>query len=223
MADVVYCPRCQTACLEDAGDEAVCSSCLFSFCTLCRERRHVGVECLSPGEKLLVLEKRQKSGHAKGDIQKLMDEVRSIKEILKDAKQCPRCKMAISKIEGCNKMTCWNCGRFFCYQCNALISGYDHFKGDCVVFDQAEIDRWEMQMNQRQQRQVVAQAQADLFAGDYGYPCPTCRQAVPKIGNNNHLYCWSCNQHFCALCRKSVQKMSQHFGPKGCKQHTADL
>jgi hypothetical protein len=50
-----------------------------------------------------------------------------------------------------------------------------------VVFDQVEIDRWEMQMNQRQERQVVAQAQAELFAGDYGYPCPTCRQAVPKV------------------------------------------
>lgn len=73
-------------------------------------------------------QRRQKSGQVKGDIQKVMDEVRSIKEILKDAKQCPRCKMAISKIEGCNKMTCWNCGRFFCYQCNAAISGYDHFK-----------------------------------------------------------------------------------------------
>ena len=36
-------------------------------------------------------------------------------------------------------------------------------------------------MNQRQQRQVVAQAQADLFTADYGYPCPTCRQAVPKV------------------------------------------
>ncbi|VAH36231.1 unnamed protein product [Triticum turgidum subsp. durum] len=222
MADVVYCPRCQTACLEDVGDEAVCSSCLFSFCTLCRERRHVGVECLSPEEKLIILERRQKSGQVKGDIQKVMDEVRSIKEILKDAKQCPRCKMAISKIEGCNKMTCWNCGRFFCYQCNAAISGYDHFKGDCVVFDQEEIDRWEMQMNQRQQRQVVAQAQAEIFEGEYGYPCPTCRNPIPKIGNNNHLYCWACQRHFCALCRKVVLKTSQHFGPRGCKQHTAD-
>lgn len=220
MADVVYCPRCQTACLEDAGDEAVCSGCLFSFCTLCRERRHVGVECLSPEEKLLILEKRQKSGLVNGDIQKIMDEVRSVKEILKDAKQCPRCKIAISKTEGCNKMTCWNCGRFFCYQCNAAISGYDHFKGDCVVFDQEELDRWELE--NRNQRQAVAQAHADMFEGEYAYPCPTCRQPTPKIGNNNHLFCWACQRHFCALCRKHVHKTSEHFGPKGCKQHTAD-
>ncbi|CAM0878558.1 unnamed protein product [Alopecurus aequalis] len=231
MVDVVYCPRCQTACLEDAGDEAVCSSCLFSFCTLCRERRHVGVECISPEEKLHILEKRQKSEKKKkgdvrkkkmkGDIQKHMDEVWSIMEILKDAKQCPQCKMAISKIEGCNKMACWNCGQSFCYQCNAAISGYDHFKGDCVVFDQAELDRWEMQVKQRVQRQTIARVQAALFEGEF-YPCPTCRQAIPKIGNNNHLYCWSCSQYSCALCRKPVQKMTHHFGPTGCKQHTAN-
>ncbi|VAH36236.1 unnamed protein product [Triticum turgidum subsp. durum] len=218
MADVVYCPRCQTACLEDVGDEAVCSSCLFSFCTLCRERRHVGVECLSPEEKLIILERRQKSGQVKGDIQKVMDEVRSIKEILKDAKQCPRCKMAISKIEGCNKMTCWNCGRFFCYQCNAAISGYDHFKGDCVVFDQEEIDRWEMQMNQRQQRQVVAQAQAEIFEGEYGYPCPTCRNPIPKVLSKSFI------------CKDRKQQPSLLLGmpttllcsvPEGCPQDVA--
>ena len=200
----------------------MCPSCLFSFCALCRERRHVGVQCLSPEEKLHILEERQKSARTKGDIQKLMDEVCTIKEILKDAKQCPRCKMAISKIDGCNKMTCWNCGEFFCYQCNAAISGYDHFKGDCVVFDQVEIDRLQTHMNQRLHRLVIGRVQAALFARGHAYPCPTCGQAIRKIGNNNHLYCWSCNQHCCALCRTSFQKMSQHFGPAGCKQHTAN-
>uniref|UniRef100_A0ACD5TRB0 Uncharacterized protein n=1 Tax=Avena sativa TaxID=4498 RepID=A0ACD5TRB0_AVESA len=230
MVDVFYCPRCQTVCLEDAGDEAVCSSCLFSFCTLCREPRHVGVECISPEEKLHILERREKSQKKKkgdirkrkpkGDIQKHMDEVCSIMAILKDSKQCPQCKMAISKTEGCNKMTCSNCGQSFCYQCNAAISGYDHFKGDCVVFDQAELARWEEQLNRRVQRQTVAQMQAYLFEAEY-HTCPTCHQPVPKIGNNNHLYCWACSNHCCALCRKPVQKMSQHFGPTGCKQHTA--
>ena len=117
-------------------------------------------------------------------------------------------------------MTCWNCGRFFCYQCSAAISGYDHFNGDCVIFDEAEIDRWQMPMNRRLHRMVVGQAQVALLARGHAYPCPTCGQAIRKIGNNNHLYCWSCNQHCCALCRTSVQKMSQHFGPTGCKQHT---
>src|SRR3954462_2958713 len=81
-------------------------------------------------------QKRQKSmkkgdirkRNNKGDIEKHMDEVSNILEILKDSKLCPQCKMAISKIEGCNKMTCSNCGQSFCYQCKAAIIGYDHFK-----------------------------------------------------------------------------------------------
>ncbi|GJN26566.1 hypothetical protein PR202_gb14507 [Eleusine coracana subsp. coracana] len=127
FALVVSAITCQTACLEDA-DQAVCSNCLFSFCTLCRSRRHIGEQCLSTEERLLILEARQKAGQMQGDQQKILNELKSLKEIMKDSKLCPKCKMAISKTEGCNKMVCLNCNEYFCYQCNHAITGYDHFK-----------------------------------------------------------------------------------------------
>uniref|UniRef100_A0ACD5YY81 Uncharacterized protein n=1 Tax=Avena sativa TaxID=4498 RepID=A0ACD5YY81_AVESA len=188
MNDLVYCPRCETACLEDECNDAMCPSCLFSFCTLCTNHRHVGKDCMTPEERIRILEERLKSKKLQSD-QKKIDEARSLQTIMRDAKQCPRCKMAISKIEGCNKMTCSNCGHYFCYVCNSAIAGYDHFRsGACRLFSWDDIDRWEAQMNpgrRRVQRQAVAQADAPDPAPTpdtrYYYPCPTCREQSAKV------------------------------------------
>jgi E3 ubiquitin-protein ligase RNF14 len=76
----------------------------------------------------IFIQKRQESGNVQGDQMKILEELRSLKEIMKDSKQCPKCRMAISKTEGCNKMHCGNCGEYFCYQCNRAITGYEHFR-----------------------------------------------------------------------------------------------
>ena len=58
------------------------------------------------------------------------------------------------------------------------------YRGSCVLFPQEELDRWEMQMNQRVRRQVVAHAHAEMHGQNgHAHPCPTCRQPSPKVSS----------------------------------------
>jgi E3 ubiquitin-protein ligase RNF14 len=52
MADVVYCPKCVIACVEDEDNTAQCPQCSFTFCGFCKELWHPGKQCLTPEQKL---------------------------------------------------------------------------------------------------------------------------------------------------------------------------
>ncbi|KAK9802927.1 hypothetical protein WJX73_008936 [Symbiochloris irregularis] len=229
MGDITFCRRCNTPCLEDADNCAICSSCFFVFCSLCQESWHPGTQCMSPEVKLRVLRERiagnKDSAHAL--VQKEY-ELMSLAHIQKTTKPCPMCNMAIQKQEGCNKMVCSACGAFFCYRCGIAISGYDHFSaGGCVLFEMDEIMRWEAQMAQQihgnmQGEGAVQQHERPGRRRPTSMRCPRCGQAVERRGNNNHMACWACQQHFCFLCRTVLGKRGGlHFGKRGgCQQHT---
>ncbi|XP_024523956.1 E3 ubiquitin-protein ligase RNF14 [Selaginella moellendorffii] len=221
MSDIVYCPRCGAACIEEGDHDAQCSRCFFSFCSLCRAARHVGQECLTPEARLLILRDR---GSLSEDQRKreenLVNELKNLDFVKKDAKPCPTCGMAISKSAGCNKMTCSNCGQYFCFKCGKRIDGYLHFSNSCTLFDDDDrgenAQLWQL-VQQQEQRQQQRQE-----AIRFGKPCPSCGQPNVKVGNNNHIFCMSCQNHYCGQCHKLVRKSSEHFGPNKCKQHSVE-
>ncbi|XP_026434776.1 E3 ubiquitin-protein ligase RNF14-like [Papaver somniferum] len=106
MSDIVYCPRCDMACLEDEDHLAQCTECFFTFCSRCRDKLHVGVPCMTLEEKLEFLQNRQpaQSGQPIMTKQQLkeLDRIRinvyvNEQEIKRIAKKCPNCSMAIFK------------------------------------------------------------------------------------------------------------------------------
>jgi len=50
-------------------------------------------------------------------------------------KNCPGCKVPISKAFGCNVMSCPNCSHEFCWMCLKPWAEHDDEHGRCSVFE----------------------------------------------------------------------------------------
>ncbi|CAI5472641.1 unnamed protein product [Closterium sp. Yama58-4] len=236
MPDIAFCPRCSQPAVEDPSDHhALCPGCFFSFCGVCREGFHRGRSCITPELALKLMKlRKQERALAEEEFRKQKDleqQVLSLKLVQESSVQCPVCSTAISRSEGCNKMICPTCNAFFCYRCRERIDGYDHFtNGNCVLFEAAEIEQWEMQMaamaEARRRPQRAAPPIGAPPVGADGRPllarrCPNCRQINYKEGRNNDIHCRICRTRFCGMCNQIMRNV-YHFRPNGCRQHTDD-
>ncbi|KAF7011539.1 hypothetical protein CFC21_025832 [Triticum aestivum] len=204
MSDVAYCPRCSIACLADEDKNAQCPKCSFTFCSVCKDPRHPGKQCLTPEQKL---QRRQASG--KLAVREMVQEMLMIKTLYSDARACPHCRMAISKTEGCNLMYCVNRGKSFCYRCGKVMGeGFsDHFRKCGLYAPREESDTKDLQKqlekletgNHRVQRQPVGST----------VKCPKCGQKIFK-DNAEYIFCGACQASYCTLCKKRVEFTRQH-------------
>uniref|UniRef100_A0A0E0NJK0 RBR-type E3 ubiquitin transferase n=1 Tax=Oryza rufipogon TaxID=4529 RepID=A0A0E0NJK0_ORYRU len=215
------CPTCSAACVA-AGDDAQCSRCFFTFCAVCRERRHVGDTCVSPNQMLDIMLERQKEKRPLAapspdsqavSSKRKMEELLSLREVMRTSRQCPSCKMAVSKTAGCNKMVCSNCGRPFCYRCSRAITGYEHFAKLFESVGKGWFPGQAMWMNLEYDYDEIAEIGTPSWIRAIRYPCPTCGAKRTKSGNNDLLTCRGCRTHYCALCSKKVWSIAEHYGP----------
>ena len=122
-----YCPKCETPTIEEATDHfAQCPSCSYCFCAICQGDFHPAVACMSAEDKLRVIQSRAAGNRNLGKEERekherMVKEAMNLVTVKRNSKPCPSCKMAIEKNGGCNKMTCGNCGTYFCWKCGRKV------------------------------------------------------------------------------------------------------
>ncbi|CAL5015130.1 unnamed protein product [Urochloa decumbens] len=182
--------------LDSMSDVVYCPKCV------------IGKQCLTPEQKIHL---RQASGRMTE--KEVAQELLNIRELYKDVRLCPKCRMAIAKTEGCNKMTCGNCGQYFCFVCGKAINGYEHFRGNCKLFAARDIAEWERQLAAMQPERQMRIA-ARPIGGTVR--CPKCRAQNFKE-DERYIFCWACRARYCTLCRRKVNnKKSRHYGSPEC-------
>jgi len=230
MGEIVYCPNCalrkiETPVLAAEDDHlALCQRCNYSFCGGCFLSYHPGNPCLSSDERIEELRKKNIGNDSEKRLA-MINEMMNLRYLTqsKNFRTCPSCKMKVEKSEGCNKMKCANCGTMFCWRCEKVITGYEHFQDKCVLFEEdtirnfnAQFDRQIQEHNQRRWRNDI---NMEMHPGAAPAFCPLCRSPNVRDRNNN-IRCWNCQQPFCFLCRKGYVSFTKHFKPKGdCPQH----
>ncbi|XP_037480719.1 E3 ubiquitin-protein ligase RNF14-like [Triticum dicoccoides] len=209
MADVVYCQKCVVGCVEDEDNNAECPKCSFTFCGFRKELWHPGKQCLTPEQKL-----QRRRGSGRMTEREVAQELSNIRELYKDVRVCPKCRIAIAKSEGCNKMVCGNCGQFFCFRCGKAIRGYSHFT-NCRLFESHDMTDLDRQIDELQ---FGNQMRNQLKPVGAMVRCPRCREMTFK-DDEKYIFCMVCAASSCTMCKRIItdrRMKSGHWGSSEC-------
>lgn len=221
MDDFGYCVKCEgPAEMLKAKNLGLCTSdtCGFQFCTQCEKQYHPLKRCDKLTiDKNIFAEKKDECVK----IKRLADEAASSLYLKECTKKCPHCEAHVSKIEGCNKMTCSSCGKFFCWFCLQAITGYDHFKENKACWDmtaaQANIrDR----LNELEQEELTSEALALLKdQHDECSICPLCQNFNIRSNRICDIKCTKCSANYCFMCNKVLRREEDDDPNDAYKKH----
>ncbi|KAK3141638.1 hypothetical protein QOZ80_4BG0336480 [Eleusine coracana subsp. coracana] len=216
LQDVHMCTICLN---QSKGSNFIQLSCQHLFCMKCMEtlcKMHV-----KEGKQCLTLEERMRRQQASGrmSLREMEREMLTIQKLCKDIQLCPKCRMPIVKSEGCNKMSCGNCGQLLCFRCGRAISGYDHFWSEgCELFELrnfVDVTPYERHM---EEVQIECRRRVQLIPIGSTVRCPKCRERNFKE-DEKYIFCWACRIHYCSLCRMRIEDRymrSGHYGSSEC-------
>eukprot|EP01097_Dermamoeba_algensis_P011439 TRINITY_DN8873_c0_g1_i1.p1 TRINITY_DN8873_c0_g1~~TRINITY_DN8873_c0_g1_i1.p1 ORF type:complete len:380 (-),score=33.70 TRINITY_DN8873_c0_g1_i1:53-1192(-) len=224
-----FCPRCGETVQAEEDQYGQCQSCRFTFCTLCRESWHPANPCPTTEEYLKKLTSNRKN-KSKHDKQKTESE--DLAYLQRNCMICPKCRSAIEKDGGCNKMICSYCHSIFCWLCGKDISqiGYTHFgttAQSCVLISDPQLPSQDLQLQRNYDVPLRAPMlgggeKRNISAGIYYQPDSSERGYVYINPKNNFDRVRS---RMCPNCKQLNMKTERnnHMICYSCKTHICFL
>jgi len=101
-------PDCTFICCIEEGPRFNCPECNKSYCVNCKTDWHDKLKC----------EEYQQLKRDQGDdvFENFADQMKYVR--------CPKCKVFVERISGCNAMVCSRCQTQFCYECGKEGDGH---------------------------------------------------------------------------------------------------
>ena len=218
MEDIAWCPQCEGPAFKDSPDAIVayCNECDFRFCIKCHEKFHPFQRCkLLEVKSSIPISMLKESNKLSNSINSALTNI----YVNRYAKTCPKCKAPIIKSGGCNKMTCKKCNSYFCWICQSIINGYEHFNSagsKCVLFTESSLAEREttdimdvIKDDKSEEYKAVINGTQEVTS-----QCPSCGNIMLKPSKLNLLTCDHCKITYCFFCGEKATE--EHYTTSQC-------